>query len=91
MDWKYEEGRIYAIDEKGGLLAEATFKRIGSNVVDINHTYVTPALRGNGLAADMLGAVAQYLRKNGLKAVASCPYAKAWLKRNKKSNKDIIE
>ena len=34
--------------------------------------------------------VADYLRKNGLKATATCSYAFAWLKKNNKSNADII-
>lgn len=90
MDWKYEDGRVYSTDENGALLAEATFSRIDDDTVDIDHTYVTPSLRGNGVAADLLDAVARYLRGKGLKAIASCSYANAWLKRNRESYQDII-
>jgi predicted GNAT family acetyltransferase len=70
MNWKYEEGRVYGTDEDGGLMAEATFSRINDDTVDIDHTYVATALRGNGVAAEMMGVVARYLRDKGLKAVA---------------------
>ncbi len=90
MDWKLEEGRVYSTDVQGGLLAETTFERIDSCTVNIAHTYVIPALRGKGLAADMMVVVARHLREKGLKAVASCSYANLWLKRNKGSYQDII-
>jgi predicted GNAT family acetyltransferase len=90
MDWKYEEGHIYSTDEKGEIIAEATFIPTGSGEVDINHTYVAPSLRGKGIAGDMMAVVAAYLRENKLKAKASCSYAIAWLMRNKDSCGDII-
>lgn len=90
MDWKYDDGRVYSTDDKGELTAEATYKRINGDVVDIDHTYVIPALRGNGMAAEMMAALGMHLRKNGLKAVASCSYANAWLRRNKDAYQDII-
>lgn len=90
MDWKYEEGHIYSTDEKGEIIAEATFVPTGSGEVDINHTYVAPSLRGKGLAGDMMTVVTAYMRENKLKAVASCSYANAWLMRHKESYRDII-
>ncbi len=90
MEWKYEEERVYGTDEEGALLAEATFKQVGSDIVNIDHTYVIPALRGRGLAAEMMAALAKHLREKGLKAAASCWYADLWLKRNRESYRDII-
>ena len=45
MDWKYEKGRIYSVDENNELLAETTFVFKGNDEVDINRTYVHPRLR----------------------------------------------
>ena len=90
MKWQYETGRIYSVDEKNELMAETTFIFIEKNQVDINHTFVNPVLRGQGVASIMLEIFAKYLREQGLKAVASCPYAKSWLQKNKETYSDII-
>lgn len=90
MNWIYEDGRIYSVDENNKLLAEATFFYKANGGVDIDHTYVTPALRGGGVAGKLMEAVAEYLRKNSLKASASCSYANAWFRKHRESHKDII-
>ena len=90
MDWKYEEGRIYSINEEGDLIAETNFVYKKNGEVDKNHTYVAPALRGQGLASKMMAAVAGYLREKGLKATASCSYAYDWFQRNGESYSDVI-
>lgn len=90
MNWKYEDGRIYSIDEKGELMCEATFIRKENGELDIDHTYVNPILRGQGVAAKMMLAVAEYLREKGLKASATCSYANIWLKRHKELYPDIL-
>ncbi len=90
MNWKYEDGRIYGTNEKGELMCETTFisKENGEYVID--HTYVNPVLRGQGIAGEMMVVVAEYMRKKGLKVSAACPYADVWLERHKESYEDTI-
>ncbi|SPF56668.1 Acetyltransferase [Candidatus Desulfosporosinus infrequens] len=90
MDWKYENGRIYSTDEKDELMCEATFIRKENGEMDIDHTYVNPVLRGKGVAAELMGVVAEYFRKERLKTTASCSYANIWLKRHEKQYPDIL-
>lgn len=90
MKWQYEKGRIYSVDEKNELVAEATFVFTEDAEVDINHTYVSPALRGQGVAGKMMEVVAENLKENKLTAKATCPYANAWLKKHRESHADII-
>jgi len=90
MNWTYEDGRIYSIDDKNELMAEATFVFKENREVDIDHTYVHPTLRGQGVAGKMMETVAAYLKEKGLKASASCPYANAWLKKHRESYSDIV-
>lgn len=90
MNWIYEPGRVYSIDETNTCIAEATYVFLDKNKVDINHTYVDPSLRGQGVAGEMMEAVAQRLRQDGLKAVASCSYANAWLRKHRDSYADVI-
>ena len=88
MNWEYEKGRIYSVDENNELLAETTFVFKDNGDVDINRTYVHPKLRGQGIAGKMMGVVAEYLRENSLKATATCSYANAWLKKHRESYSD---
>ncbi|WP_088189644.1 GNAT family N-acetyltransferase [Desulfosporosinus sp. FKA] len=90
MNWKYEERRIYATDEKGELMCEATFVSKENGELDIDHTYVNPSLRGQGMAGKMMQVVADYLREKGLKASATCSYANSWLKRHEEGYADIL-
>lgn len=90
MNWRFENGRIYSVDNNNELLAETTFVSIGNREVDIDHTYVSPSLRGQGVAGKMLEVVAEHLREKGLKARATCPYANAWLRKHTELYSDII-
>ncbi|MPN48227.1 hypothetical protein SDC9_195832 [bioreactor metagenome] len=90
MNWSYEPGRVYYVDETNTCLAEATYVFLDNRTVDINHTYVDPSLRGQGVAGEMMEAVALRLRQDGLKAVASCSYANAWLNKHRDSYADVI-
>ena len=90
MDWKYEDGRIYTENEKGELMAEATYVVAENGELNIDHTYVNPSLRGQGVADKMMVAVAEYLRERETKAIASCSYAISWFKKNEQNYSDII-
>jgi len=78
MELKKEDYRIYAHDENDNLLAEITFPPVTKDKVVINHTYVAPQLRNQGIADSLCHAAADTIRENNLKCVASCPYAIRW-------------
>jgi predicted GNAT family acetyltransferase len=90
MDWIFENGRIYSVNENSELLAETTFVLQKNREVNIDRTYVNPALRGQGVAGKMMGVVAEFLKERGLKATATCSYAVSWLKKHKELYSDII-
>lgn len=90
MNWIYEEGRIYSIDQNNELMAETTYLMMKHGEVDIDHTYVNPMLRGQGVAGNMMQVVAEHLRSKGVKAVASCSYANVWLKKNQTTYGDVV-
>jgi len=90
MDWKHEEGRIFSENENGELMAEATYEVMVNGEINIDHTYVNPCMRGQGIADKMMVEVAMYLRKSGKKAIATCSYADIWFKKNEEAYADII-
>lgn len=82
MDLKYENSRIYMENEQGETIAEVTFPEVSQNKVNVNHTYVDRSLRGQGIADKLLKALAEDLKRNNKKAVATCSYAIDWFEKH---------
>ena len=68
----HSDGKPYCICA-GGPAAE-----FAPGVVNIDHTFVDEALRGQGVAAQMMERIARSLRETGRKAIPTCSYAKKW-------------
>jgi uncharacterized protein len=90
MQFIYEDHRVYVVDASNKVIVNATFPFIKDNVVNVNHTFVDPELRGQGVASTLMHHVYDHAKKLGYKMVATCPYAVIWFKRNKDKN-DIID
>lgn len=52
---------------------------LSSRLVDFNHTYVSPALRGRGIAEQLVGAGLSWARQENLTIRASCSYVQKFL------------
>ncbi len=65
----------------GGLLAKVDYRMSGNRMI-ITHTEVPAALRGRGVAEQLVAAAVQYARKEGLEVVAECDYANRFLNRD---------
>ncbi|MFC4410514.1 GNAT family N-acetyltransferase [Chungangia koreensis] len=63
----------YVHEQDGKNLAEITWVRKG-DVMVMDHTFVDPSLRGQGVAKKLLDQAADYARDNGLKMQALCSY-----------------
>lgn len=72
----YENTIVYK--ENGAVLAEVAYPPVGIDVVDICKTHVDDALRGQGMAGQLMEHVAKELRKTRRKAVLTCSYAIKW-------------
>lgn len=90
MNWKFENNRIHSEDENSEILAEANFRQKENGEIDIEHVYVNPKLRGQGVGGEVMATVAEHLRKEGKKATASCSYANSWFRKNQKNYEDVI-
>lgn len=78
MKFIYEANRIYINDDREQMIAEITFPLVGDNIVDLDHTYVSNVLRGQGLAGKLMEEALKVIEKNGWKANTSCSYAAYW-------------
>lgn len=71
------EGGGFVIDESGERIAEMTYRRGSKDHVTVNHTWVSPKLRGRGVARKLLDALVAWARQSKTQVSATCVYAKA--------------
>jgi len=67
----------FELDADGGI-AFANYRRTPSAVI-ITHTETPRALRGRGVASELVGGALQLIRADGLKVVAGCGFVVDYL------------
>jgi predicted GNAT family acetyltransferase len=67
----------FLIKENKERLAEMTYSKAGDQLIIIDHTEVSDALRGKGAGKQLVNAAVEYARTNQLKILPLCPFAKA--------------
>lgn len=90
MQFIYENHRVYVKDEQGKVIVNATFPFIKPGIVVVDHTFVDPSLRGQGVASNLMHEVYKHVKSLGYKAVATCPYAVVWFKKHQECH-DIVD
>ncbi len=91
MEILREEQAFRIRNEAKEVIAEITFPETlkDIDVWDVNHTWVDPVLRGQGIASKLVVAVDEAARAEGKRIIATCPYVIAWYKRHR-DKQDII-
>lgn len=75
MELVRENNAIVHRNEAGEVLAEITFVPTENpDVVNANHTYVSPALRGQGAAGKLLTRLVEEMKAEDKKIKATCSY-----------------
>ena len=64
------------------ILGEIDYPKVDESTVNINHTYVDPSLRGQGVADKMMESVFKYLNDKNKKVICTCSYAIKWLEKH---------
>jgi len=67
----------FVIKENNERLAEMTYSKAGDKIIIIDHTEVSDALRGKGAGKQLVSGAVEFARKQGLKILPLCPFAKA--------------
>lgn len=65
----------------GASLAFANYRHAGDRVI-ITHTETPPALRGRGVASELVKGALALIRADGLKVVAGCSFVADYLDRH---------
>ncbi|WP_035446265.1 GNAT family N-acetyltransferase [Atopobacter phocae] len=71
---KHEGQAFVYVNEEGQKLAELTYVSMGEQVINANHTFVDPSLRGQGIADQLFQALIEYARKEQVKIHPTCSY-----------------
>jgi uncharacterized protein len=71
--------RFVLHDEQG--TGELRYNIIGSQII-LEHTEVSPALRGRGVAASLARTALEYPRANALTVIPVCPFVIGYLERH---------
>ena len=82
MEFIHGKNRISVESEDGRTLAEVTFPEVSEGVVNIDHTYVSNELRGQGVAGRLMEELAGDLKESGRKATLTCSYAVGWFEKH---------
>jgi len=82
MEIKRGKSKFYIGESESEFIAHITFKNGGNNVIIIDHTFVDPSLRGQGVAQLLMEKVVEMARNENLKIVPVCSYAVVAFKRH---------
>ena len=63
MELQFEPTRVYGLDGGGRLVAEITFPCTQPGIYTIDHTFVDPSLRGQGMADKLVRAALEQILK----------------------------
>jgi len=72
----------FIVETDGKRLAEMTYTQSGTSHIIIEHTGVSSTLNGQGVGKLLVRAGVEYARKNRLKILPLCPFAKAEFDKN---------
>lgn len=92
--YEREEGREEGIREKlkelvGKKLKKGKTAEEIADMLEINHTFVSPSLRGTGMAEKLMQTAAEEISRQGKRAVLTCSYAINWFEHHEEFQ-DII-
>ncbi len=79
MKFLIEANRICQMSSDGNILAEITFPEVRPGIYCIDHTFVDDALRGQGIAGQLVRLAVEQIQAKGGTVMATCSYAQHWL------------
>lgn len=85
MGYEIHENEVLYRDDAGSKLGEVTFplaEGLGEDTVNINHTFVDPSLRGQGVAGELMSRAVAAIRKTGRRVHPTCSYAVRWFEKH---------
>lgn len=66
---------LFYVELEDEVAAEMVYTLPGENVMLIEHTEVSEALRGRNVGIELVHAAVEYARHHGMKIIATCSFA----------------
>lgn len=79
----------FFVEEGARRFAEMVYVMAGPKKMIIEHTEVDESLKGQGIGVKLLEALVEYVRKEGIKVLPLCPFAKATF-RKREDLQDVL-
>lgn len=77
MEFEYEPGRFFKNDSNNKLIGEICYTLLDDHkTISIDHTFVNPDYRGQGIARQLLQKTIDLAKEKGWKILPVCPYAR---------------
>ena len=89
MEFIKEANKIYLNDNNNHMIAVVTFPKNSEGIHTIDHTFVDPSLRGQGVAGKLMEAAVAYFRSENLKVKPTCSYAVKWFEEHPEAD-DVL-
>jgi predicted GNAT family acetyltransferase len=83
------KGSFFIVDN-GLRIGEMHYVHAGPGKIIIDHTEVHSSHEGKGIGKQLLAATVEYARKNELKIMPLCPYAKRVMEKSPDEYKDVM-
>ena len=94
MNVRHEEVKrkgTFFVEEKGERVGEIGYFHSAPGKINIYHTEVVERLRRKGVGGELIKAVIDYARENGLQIVATCPYARKVIEGTREYRELLVE
>lgn len=78
-----EDAGLFFMEENGEKLAKMHLRKRGNDRIIVEHTEVSEKLKGQGAGKRLVDHAVDYARRNNLKIVPLCPFAKSVLEKFK--------
>lgn len=83
------KGQFYLKDDHD-IKAKITYSKLGTSQIIIDHTEVSGELKGRGVGKMLVEHAIEFARKNDLKVIPLCPFAKTIIERDS-SLQDVLK
>ncbi|OZN24187.1 GNAT family N-acetyltransferase [Actinobacillus seminis] len=78
------QGEFFIVDERQRKIAELSYFFVDAQTINATHTFVSEALRGQGVADKLYRSLVTFVRGHQLKLIPTCSYiAIKWQRENK--------
>jgi uncharacterized protein len=84
-----ENGKRFTLRTPSGL-AYISYAEPDERTIDLQHTVVPEADRGQGVGGTLVRTAVRHAREEGKRVIPTCPFVKAWLDRNPDA-KDVVK